>query len=273
MIANRNRIVHGQRIMSLVDPNWLMLFIFLYSLAVMGFVMKFLVLIISPPQRVQHPYLFWLLLCPDSHKRLRSFSELRPVLWWYGFLFIMLPLSCWGYNSLIYYFDYSGFMLSYAAAPILFLMSESLVGLVTLLWLPSGKVLPSLHDRPWLAQGIGEFWGRRWNLWFSDWARYTIFQPMRREFPLFALLMAFTISGIFHEWVINCPLFFVTGKPLFGGMMLYFLIQATGIYFERALFKKYPKLKRPFTFCVVMIPLPLVINEGLLRIMHLWPNP
>ena len=84
-------------------------------------------------------------------------------------------------------------------------------------------------------------------------------------------MLAFAVSGLLHEWVINVPLYFVTGRVLFGTMMLYFLIQAAGVLIERR-FKKHPAWMRAFTWLVVLAPVPLVLNEGLLRTLHLWPE-
>ena len=150
------------------------------------------------------------------------------------------------------------------------LTSEALVALVSVLWLPGGRMLPPIHDHPWRSQSIADFWGRRWNLWFSDWSRFAIFQPLRSR-PVFALVLAFAVSGLLHEWVINVPLYFVTGRALFGTMMLYFLLQAAGVVLERGL-KRHPACQMAFTWLVVIVPAPLVLNEGMLRTLHLWPD-
>ncbi len=127
-----------------------------------------------------------------------------------------------------------------------------------------------IHNRPWRARSVADFWGNRWNLWFSDWTRYAIFQPLGSR-PVFALILAFAVSGLLHEWVINVPLYFVTGRALFGTMMLYFLLQGAGILVERH-FKRHSTSTVAFAWLVVFAPLPLVINEGLLRTLHLWPG-
>jgi predicted transporter len=88
---------------------------------------------------------------------------------------------------------------------------------------------------------------------------------------VFALILAFAVSGLLHEWVINVPLYFVTGRALFGTMMLYFLLQAVGILVERHFLKGHPRLNVIFVWLVVFVPCPLVLNEGLLRTLHLWP--
>jgi len=53
--------------------------------------------------------------------------------------------------------------------------------------------------------------------------------------------------------------------------MIYFLLQAACLLLERRIFRKQSNLGRIFTWIVVLAPVPLIINEGLLRALHLWP--
>ena len=181
----------------------------------------------------------------------------------------VLAAYYWHYWQLVRNFRLRG--LSYLAAPALMLIGEVLVAAVALLWLPSGRLLPPLHDQPFLMHSVADFWGRRWNLWFSDWFRYAVFSPLRRR-PLLALLLVFTISGLMHELVVNVPLYLATGRRLFGSMMLYFLLQAAGVLTERQFLKRSARARILFAWLVVFAPAPLVINEGVLRTMHLWPE-
>src|SRR5258708_204929 len=253
------------------DPNWQMTGVFLIGLAMIGVMMKLIALLLPATIEPDWPQVFWLLPSPASHRRLRPIVNVRAVLVRTSLLCGGLVLSYWIYGQLVEAVGIGSVLRSYCAAPALLLMSETLVALVTLLWLPSGQVLPSIHNRPWLARSIADFWGQRWNLWFSDWTRYAIFQRLRRR-PVFALVLAFAVSGILHEWVVNVPLYFVTGRAPFGTMMLYFLVQAVGVLVERR-FKGRPILLASFAWLVIFAPAPLVLNEGLLLTLHLWPEP
>jgi Membrane bound O-acyl transferase family len=251
------------------DPDWQMTALYLLALAVMGFVMKLVALLLPVTTPDERSHLFWLLPSPASLRRLRPLVSARKVLFRTAILFGALVLSYWIYWQLVKVLHLRGILLSYCAAPVLLLMSETLVAFMTLLWLPSGRLLPSIHNRPWLARSVADFWGNRWNLWVSDWFRHVIFRPLRSR-PAFALLLTFAVSGLLHEWVINVPLYFVTGRALFGTMMLYFLLQGVGVLVERR-FKKHPGFMVVFAWLVVIAPVPWVINEGLLRTLHLWP--
>jgi hypothetical protein len=183
----------------------------------------------------------------------------------------LLVLNYWILWKLIFPLELPPFVLGYLAAPALLLIGPVLALVVTLLWLPCGRLLPALHDNPLLARGVAEFWGRRWNLWFSDWFRYVIFAPLRRQ-PTLALVLVFFVSGLMHEWVINLPLYLVTGRAPFGTMMVYFPLQAAGVLLERRFPKGNIRARTLFAWLVVFAPAPLVLNEGLLRTLHLWPH-
>jgi hypothetical protein len=137
--------------------------------------------------------------------------------------------------------------------------------------MPTGQLLPPLHCRLWRTRSLADFWGRRWNLWFSDWFRYSILSQLRRR-PVLALIVIFAISGVMHEWVINVPLYCLTGAAWFGSMMVYFPLQAVGILVERRFLNGHDSLKVIFAWFVILAPAPLIMNEGLLRTLHLWPE-
>jgi len=210
------------------------------------------------------------LVSPDSVLRSQPATSVQPVVLRILISSVLLLSSYWVYWQLVCGFQLRGILLSYLAVPCLFLMSEFLVAVETLLFLPGGLLLPALHRRPWAARSIADFWAYRWNLWFSDWFRYCIFSRLRRR-ALFALSLVFAISGLMHEWVTNFTLYHVTGRVLFGSMMIYFLLQAVGIFIERRFLKGHPRSMAVFIWLVVFAPVPLVLNEGLLRVLHLWP--
>jgi len=138
------------------------------------------------------------------------------------------------------------------------------------LGLPSGRLWPLPHGpTPLFAKSLSEFWGRRWNVWTSEWFRQVIFRPLQAR-PVLALFLVFLTSGIFHEWAVNVPLYIVTGKKYFGFMTLYFLLQAVGILIEHKTSNRAARILLVWLF--VFGAAPLMVNEGMLRILHLWPE-
>jgi hypothetical protein len=53
-------------------------------------------------------------------------------------------------------------------------------------------------------------------------------------------------------------------------MLLYFLLQAVGILIERR--TRHRGLRILLVWLFVFGAAPLMVNEGLLRILHLWPE-
>jgi membrane bound O-acyltransferase family protein len=253
------------------DPNWQMTVFFLLALAVMGFVMKLVALLLPAKREIERRAVSWVLISPDSVLRAQRATGPGPVVPRILMLFAAGLLSYWIYWQLVRGFQIHGILLSYLAVPFLLLIGESLVAIGNLFLLPCGYMLPALHCRPWAARSIADFWGSRWNLWASDWFRYVIFGRLRRR-PMFALFLVFAASGVMHECVINVPLYCVTGRILFGTMMAYFLLQAVGILVERHFLNGHPRLMVMFVWLVVFVPLPLVLNEGYLRVLQLWPD-
>ena len=174
---------------------------------------------------------------------------------------------CW---SLWRNFRFPPILLSYPGAIVLWLVSETLGSLLPFLALPSSRLWPLPHGSPPpLARSLSEFWGQRWNVWASDWFRQVIFRLLQSR-PVFARFVVFLISGVFHEWVINVPLYLVTGRNCFGSMVLYFLLQALGVLIERRTCNR--GARRFLVWLFVFGAAPLVVNEGLLRALHLWPE-
>jgi hypothetical protein len=253
------------------NANWQMTVLFLLALALLGYVMKLVALLLPAKCATDRRAISWLLVSPDSVLRAQRATGIRPVVFRILILSGSTWLCDWIYWQLVLRFQIHGILLSYLAAPFLLLVGESLVAMVSLFLLPGGYLLPDVHCRPWAARSIADFWGNRWNLWFRDWFRYAIFSRLRR-FPVFALFLVFAVSGLMHEWVINVPFYYLTGRMLFGSMMIYFLLQAVGILVERLFLKNQPRSRVMFVWLVVFVPVPLVLNEGLLRVLHLWPG-
>lgn len=250
------------------DHDWAMTGLFLLALAISGLIMKLIAMPLSRREKdLTRSPTFWILLSPSSHDRLRPLHDLNGLTLRTLFLLLCLIGIYWVHLESGFSFAEHHLLQSYSAAPALILVSEGLVALATWLWIPSGRLLPTVHHRPWTAHSIGDFWGRRWNLWFSDWFRYAIFSRFKRT-PIKALFITFTASGLIHEFVINLPLYLITGKILFGTMMIYFLLQPIGILLERRL-RHHPVAGRAFTWLIVFVPAPLVINEGLLEVLQL----
>jgi alginate O-acetyltransferase complex protein AlgI len=85
-----------------------------------------------------------------------------------------------------------------------------------------------LFRSPLRSESLNEFWGKRWNIAFSEMTSIALYRPLRKkigEQP--ARYIAFGYSGILHELAISLPVNAGYGLP-----MMYFLLQAIALYAE-----------------------------------------
>lgn len=150
------------------------------------------------------------------------------------------------------------------------LLTEGLSLALRFPYLVAGIHLPPMHHDPWRSRGLSVFWGRRWSTWFGDWFRQVCFAPLRRH-PAAGVALAFATSAGLHELLVNVPLWWVLGKNLMGSMLLYFAIQALGLFLERKFLRPGSPGARCFLWLVVLVPIPWVLNEGTLRIFRFLP--
>jgi hypothetical protein len=223
----------------------------------------------NPPSARSLRFLLSPMLAPTSLERAQPLRALPLFLLRGSAGLGALPLYYWLYWTVVNTVHLPGVALSYLSTVGVLLMTETIAFIVILLWLPGGRLMPVPHHNPFAARTLADFWGRRWDLWMSDWFRFAIFAPLRRR-PMLAVWLVFFVSGLLHEYVLNLTLWLVTGRKLFGSMMVYFLLQGAGMLAERRFLRSHPSANRLFTWLVVLAPVPLVFHESMLRALHLW---
>ena len=88
-------------------------------------------------------------------------------------------------------------------------------------------------NAPLFASSVSEFWSKRWNLAFRDYAHVAVFSPLvRRLGGAGAVFAGFVFSGIIHDLAISVP-----ARGGYGGPSLYFILQAVAVLLERKLQK------------------------------------
>lgn len=250
--------------------DWRMTWLSVLAIILIMLVMKAIPLLLPRGRAARSAqFIFSPVLAPNSLERSQPLSAFPRLLLRAAGCLGALLLYYWFYGQITPAFPLHGWALGYLVAPAVLLMTEVLIGVVTMLWRPGGRLLPALHRNPFAARSVADFWGHRWNLWVSDWFRHVVFKPLRRR-PVLAVWLVFFLSGLLHEYVLNLTLWLVTGQKLFGSMLLYFLLQAAGVMMERR-FKNGPG-KIVFTWVIVFVPVPLIFHESMLRTLHLWPN-
>ena len=150
-----------------------------------------------------------------------------------------------------------------AATPSL-LVGISLIlhfGLFNLLagaWCLYGFQTETLFPHPLASKTLSEFWGKRWNLPFTEMCQSALNKPLT---PVLGrntgAMAAFLYSGIVHEFAISIPVQEGYGLPL-----LYFLVHGLLILCERKFKSLKDTLKTSFwghVWCVFWLASPMFI--------------
>ncbi len=137
-----------------------------------------------------------------------------------------------------------------------------LLDLIVLCWRSQGRDIQPLMNRPLFAASLSEFWGKRWNTAFRDFAHEQVFRPLCRHWSVsLAVWSAFAFSALIHELAISVPAGGGYGLPT-----IYFLLQSAGIKIERVLTRTrwWPQtilVKWLFAACFVIGPAPLLFHS------------
>jgi alginate O-acetyltransferase complex protein AlgI len=128
--------------------------------------------------------------------------------------------------------------------------------ILALMWQRLGIKAEPIMSAPLRSTSLTEFWGKRWNLGFRQFAHELIFRPLyRRVGPGTAGFLVFLFSGLVHDLVISLPAGGGYGLPT-----LYFLLQGGGVALERSRFGKRIGLGqgvRGWCFMVVLLTAPV----------------
>lgn len=108
------------------------------------------------------------------------------------------------------------------------------IHLSAMIWNARGRNVKPIMNAPIMATTVSEFWGKRWNLAFRDYAHVCLFSPLARSTqPTVAVAVGFLFSGIIHDLAISVPAGGGWGWPT-----LYFVIQGTASLLERQMKKQ-----------------------------------
>lgn len=160
----------------------------------------------------------------------------------------------------------------FATSPIL-LGWAGMVGVVLMLHFGAFKVLSCgwrsigvdarpLMVAPLAATSVTEFWGKRWNTAFRDFAHQILFRPLARRCGVrAALFLTFLISGLIHDVVISLP-----AGGGYGGPTAFFVIQPVAMAVERSRLGRKLGLGSGwrgwlFTAAMLVLPAGLLFHE------------
>jgi alginate O-acetyltransferase complex protein AlgI len=142
-----------------------------------------------------------------------------------------------------------------------------LLGLVAAAWRALGVSAEPLHRAPARSRSLAEFWGRRWNLAYSEMTAVAVFRPLRgRVGAATAVLASFALSGLLHEAAVSVPV-----RAGIGGPLAYFLLHGSLVLVERRwqgtawAVERWGGWGRVWTAAWLLVPLPLLFHEPFLR--------
>lgn len=144
--------------------------------------------------------------------------------------------------------------------------------LLTSCWRWLGVECGSVFRAPLRSKSLAEFWGKRWNIAFSEMTTLAVFRPLRGVCGnALATVMAFLFSGLLHELAISFPV-----RAGFGWPLLYFALHGIGMLIESRwialaeLINTRPLIGRLWTVSWIVIPLPILFHQPFLR-GCIWP--
>ena len=153
-----------------------------------------------------------------------------------------------------------------------FILHFGIFNLVAGAWRYAGVDVHALFRAPLQSRSLAEFWGRRWNLAFSEMTSIGVYRPLRAAVgkpP--ALVVAFLFSGLLHELAISLPV-----RAGFGLPLLYFAIHGALMLVERGLERadrpvyRRAAVGRAWTAFWLVAPLPILFHRPFLRGI-VWP--
>ena len=147
-----------------------------------------------------------------------------------------------------------------------FLLHFGILNLSTGFWRWLGVDVKELFRSPYQAKSLQEFWGRRWNLAFSEMTALVVYRPLKDRYGKSRAMMAsFLVSGILHEIAISSPV-----KAGYGLPLSYFVLHGFVMYAEGkvAFVKKvilYPILSHVWVLGWLVLPMPLLFHPAFIQ--------
>jgi alginate O-acetyltransferase complex protein AlgI len=144
--------------------------------------------------------------------------------------------------------------------------------ILTATWRWFGVDCQRLFRAPLKSTSLREFWGRRWNLAFSEMTAIAVYQPIVRvagRRP--ALVASFLGSGLLHELAISVPV-----RAGFGLPLAYFTLHGALMIFEARLAKANRSIDRipwvgwAWTLAWLLVPLAILFHRPFLAGI-VWP--
>lgn len=147
-----------------------------------------------------------------------------------------------------------------------FILHFGILNLSASFWRFLGVDVKELFRAPYKSTSLKEFWGKRWNMAFSEMTALIAYRPLKgwlgqRQ----AMIASFWLSGLLHEVAISVPV-----KAGYGLPLCYFALHALCMYAEEEMtFVKriiaHNIFSHVWVFSWLLLPLPLLFHEAFVR--------
>ncbi|MDB5257421.1 MAG: rane protein [Chitinophagaceae bacterium] len=143
-----------------------------------------------------------------------------------------------------------------------FILHFGILNISTGLWRALGVDVKELFIKPYASRSLKEFWGKRWNMAFSEMTALAIYKPLvGRWGKINAMIVSFLFSGILHELAISFPV-----KSGYGLPLLYFTLHAALMYLETKSkqvqkITSHPIASHLWVMGWLILPLPILFHK------------
>lgn len=222
----------------------------------------------------------------ESGNRLKAFQWLAFALGWFGMrpvLFEKLPSSSLPFMSLVlkgisrilfgFIFLYLSSVLESFFLPQLFLLLGislilhfGILNLSTAGWRGLGVNVSELFRSPFKSKSLKEFWGKRWNIAFSEMTALIAYRPLKTKIGVEkALIASFLLSGLLHEIAISLPVRTGYGLPMiyFGIHAIAMQLEAKSTFIKRITQHKF--LSHIWVMTLLILPMPLLFHPAFMQ--------
>jgi len=136
-----------------------------------------------------------------------------------------------------------------------------ILNLATAVWRALGVNVSELFKSPFRSKSLKEFWGKRWNIAFSEMTALIAYRPLKTKIGVQkAVIVSFLLSGLLHEIAISLP-----ARAGYGLPLTYFGIHAFAMHLETKspLIQKVIKhrfLSHVWVLTLLVLPMPLLFH-------------
>lgn len=151
-------------------------------------------------------------------------------------------------------------------AGVSFILHFGILNLSTAWWRAWGVNVQELFRQPYRSNSLKEFWGKRWNMAFSEMTQLIVYRPLKVKLSSErAMMLSFLFSGILHEVAISLPV-----RSGYGLPALYFVIHAIAMQLEASssIVKRLIRhrlLSHMWVMTLLIVPMPLLFHHEFIQ--------